>query len=258
MLRLAQGHLAPDVLDDVLDGAVEEPHPLLVAAVPGGEVLPHPDRAEGVGARVDGLPPPQEGDVGAPAADLDEERVADVQGLVVLERLADRHVGEAVLLRAVDRLHVDPGAQADAVDEGVAVDGLADGARGHRAVADDAVGVHDPAEALEGPQRRLDGGRPQPAAGEGVLAQEHGPRGLLEDAGRLAGRQLGHEQPDGARPHVEHGHGPQGRGAGGRGRSVGVGARHGKVSGRGHHSSRSWRPGGGPGVVGYCPPVTEP
>ncbi len=154
VLRLAQGHLAPDVLDDVLDGAVEEPHPLLVAAVPGGEVLPHPDRAEGVGPRVDGLPPPQEGDVGAPAADLDEERVADVQGLVVLERLAHRHVGEAVLLGAVDRLHVDPGAQADAVEEGVAVDGLADGARGHGAVADDAVGVHDPAEALEGPQRR--------------------------------------------------------------------------------------------------------
>jgi hypothetical protein len=186
--RLPQRHLPPDVLDDVLDGPLEEANPLLVAAVPGREVLAHADRAEGVGSRVDRLAPPQEGDVGAAPAHLDEESVGGVEGLVVLERLADRDVGQAVLLRAVDHLHVDTGAQAHAVEEGVAVGGLADGARRDRAVADDGVGVHDPAEALEGPERRLDGGRAQAPAREDVLAQQHRPRSLLEDPGRLAGR----------------------------------------------------------------------
>ncbi len=256
MLRLPQRHLAADVLDDVLHGAVEEPHPLVVAAVPGGEVLAHADRAERVGAGVDGLAAAQEREVGAAPAHLDEEGVPAREGLVLPERLAHRDVAEAVLLGAVDDLDVDAGAQAHPVEEGVAVDGLAHGARGHRAVADDAVGVHDPAEALQGPQGRLDGGRPQPAAGEGVLAQEDGPRGLLEDPGRLAGGQLGHDQPDGARPHVQDGHRPEGGATGRRRRSVGRGC-HRNVSGRAHHcSSRVAEPASGPAIVGYSPLVT--
>ncbi len=216
---------------------VEEADPLLVAAVPGGQVLPHADRPEGVGPGVDGLAAAQEGDVGAAAAHLDEERVPARERLVVLERLADRDVAQAVLLGAVDDLHVDPGAQAHAVEEGVAVDGLAHRARGDRPVPDDAVGVHDPAEPLEGPQRGLDGGRPQPAAGEGVPAQQDGPRGLLENPGGLARRQLGHDETDGTRAHVEHGHGAGGRAAGGGCRRVGIEARHRNVSEREDHCS---------------------
>jgi CHAD domain-containing protein len=245
VLRLPQRHLAADVLDDVLHGALKEPHPLVVAAVPRGEVLAHADRAEGVGAGVDGLAPAQEREVGAAPSHLDEEGVPAREGLVLLESLAHRDVGEAVLLGAVDRLDVDARAQAHAVEEGVAVDRLAHRARRHRAVADDAVGVHDPAEALQGPQGRLDGGRPQAAAGEGVPAQEDGARGLLEDPGRLAGGQLGHDQPDGARPHVQDGHRPEGRAAGRRGRSIGRGC-HRNVSGRAHHcSSRVAKPAQG-------------
>ena len=259
VLRLPQRHLAADVLDDVLHGAVEEAHPLLVAAVPGGEVLPHADRPEGVGPRVDGLAPPQEGDVGAAAAHLDEERVGAVEGLVVLERLADRDVAQAVLLGAVDDLHVDPGAQAHAVEEGVAVDGLADGARRHRAVADDAVGIHDPAEALEGPQRRLDGGRPQTSAREGVLAQQHGARGLLEDPGRLAGRQLGHER-GGWRSRPCRGRPRGGRPGRPRGGPAWSGSR--LVTGMSPRRRIIVAANGGPAarsaMVGYILPVTKP
>ena len=251
VLRLAQGHLAADVLDDVLHGAVEEAHALLVAAVPGGQVLPHADRPEGVGPGVDGLAAAQEGDVGAAAADLDEERVPAREGLVVLERLADRDVAQAVLLGAVDDLHVDPGAQAHAVEEGVAVDGLPHRARGDRAVADDAVGVHDPAEALQGPQRGLDGGRPQPAAGEGVLAQEDGPRGLLEDPGRPR-RAAARPRPDGwrsrpcrARPRGAEA-GPLEGGAGRSGSRLVTGM----SPRREDHCSCSGRPGGRSGMVG--------
>ena len=81
--RLAQRKLAPDVLHDVAHGAVEEPRPLLVAAVPGREVLAHAHRAERVGPRVDGLAAAQEGEVGAAAAHLDEQRVALGHRLVV-------------------------------------------------------------------------------------------------------------------------------------------------------------------------------
>ena len=128
---------------------------------------------------------------------------------VVAQRLAHRHVGEAVLLGAVDHLDVDAGAQPDAVEEGVAVRGLAHRARRDRAVADDAVGVHDPAEALERLQRRLDGGRAQAAVREGVLAEQHAARGLLQDARGLAGRRLGDQQADGGRAQVEHGQRPR-------------------------------------------------
>ena len=134
----------------------QEAHPLLVAAVPGREALAHADGAERVGPGVDRLARAQERDVGAAAAHLDEQGVAGDEGLVIAQRLADGDVGQPVLLGAVDHLDVDPRAQAHAVEEGVAVDRLAHGARGHGAVAHDTVGVHDPAEALEGPERRLD------------------------------------------------------------------------------------------------------
>ena len=70
--RLAQRQLAADVLHDVADRAVVEPRALLVAAVPGREVLAHAHRAERVGARVDRLAAAQVGEVGAAAAHLDQ------------------------------------------------------------------------------------------------------------------------------------------------------------------------------------------
>ena len=68
-----------------------------------------------------------------------QHRVARGQGLVAAQPLAHRQVGEAVLLGAVDDLDVDAGAQPHAVEEGLAVLGLAHGARGHGAIAHDAV-----------------------------------------------------------------------------------------------------------------------
>ncbi len=76
---------------------------------------------EGVGARVDRLSLAQEGDVGAAASHLDENGVGGSEGLVVAQRLADGHVGEAVLLGAVDDLDVDAGAQAHPIEERLAI-----------------------------------------------------------------------------------------------------------------------------------------
>ena len=259
MARLAHRHLPPDVLDDVLHGPAVEAHALLVAAVPGRKVLAHADRPEGVGAGVDGLALAQEREVGAAAADLGHERIAAGESRVVAERLAHGHVAEAVLLGPVDHLDVDAGAQPNPVEERVPVDGLAHGARRHRAVPDDAVRVHDPAEALERAQGRLDRRRAESAAREGVAAELDGPRRLFEDARRLAGRQLRHDEPDGARPHVEDGHGPTGGALAGSGgcRIEGVLGHVPLLDGGDGHSS-PWRrlpPGG---VVTYEVQVTNP
>ncbi len=151
-------------------------------------------------------------------------------------------------------------------------------------IADDAVAVHDAAEAFQRPQRRLDRGRPEPAAGERVLAQQHRPRGLLQDARRLSGRQLGDQHADGSRSHVEHRHRPELGGSQWRGLRVAVGDNHGNVSRPNHHSNgapavaalgleprgaRGSRPGRRvcvgrgfmmaiDGVVAYGPAVTSP
>ena len=80
---LPQRHLVADVPDHVMHVPAQEPDALLVAAVPRGEALAHPDRAEGVGARPDRLPTPQEGDVGAAATDLGEDGVDGEELLMV-------------------------------------------------------------------------------------------------------------------------------------------------------------------------------
>src|SRR3990172_10698651 len=98
--RLPERHLAPDVPDHVLDVAEEETHPLLVAAVPRGEVLSHADGAEDVGPGVDRLPLAQERQGGAAPAPLREEGVGGGHGLVLAQGLPHRPVGGAVLLRA--------------------------------------------------------------------------------------------------------------------------------------------------------------
>ncbi len=200
---LAQWHLPPDVVHHVLDVPAQEAHALLVAPVPGGEVLAHADGAEGVGAGVDGLALAEERDVRAPPAHLHEERVPRGESLVVAQHLAHGHVGEPVLLGAVDDLDVDPGAQPHPVQEGVAVQGLAHRAGGDRAVADHPVGVHDPPEPFQGLERDLDGGGPQATVGEGVLAEEHAAGCLLEQAGSLAHLRFRDHQADRARPHVQ-------------------------------------------------------
>jgi hypothetical protein len=86
------------------------------------------------------------------------------------EHFAHRDVGQAVLLRAIDDLHVEPRAQAHAVEEDVPVGGLAHGAGGDGAIASDAVGVHDAPEALERLERGLERGRTNASVCEGVLA----------------------------------------------------------------------------------------
>ena len=203
---LAQRDLAADVEHDVLDVAAEEAHSLFVAAVPGRQALAHAYGAERVGPGVDGLAAPQEGEIGAAPAYLHEQGVAHDQGLVLAQGLAHGGVGEPVLLGAVDHLDVEARAQAHAVEEGVPIDRLTHGARRHRPVAYDAVGIHDPPEAVEGPQRRLDRRRAQASPGEGVLAQQHRARGLLEDRRRLARHHLRDQQADRARAQVQDGH----------------------------------------------------
>jgi len=216
--------------------------------VPGGQVLAHADRAQGVGARVDGLALAQERDVRASPAHLHEHGVPRGERLVVSENLAHRHVRQAILLRPVDHLHVDAGAQAHPVDEGVAVQGLSHRTRGHRAVADHTVAVHDPAEALEGLQGRLDGGRTQPPAGKGVLAEEDAAGDLLEDPHGLPALEVGHDKADRARAQVEHGHRAgrlgrrQGQRAVARKRTLAVGG-HGVFRGSGPSLIVPGRPG---------------
>jgi hypothetical protein len=92
---------------------------------------------------VDGLSLAQERDVRAAPADLDEEGVAVLQGRVLGQPLTHGEVRQPVLLGAIDDLDLEARAQAHAIQEGVGVAGFAHGARRHRAIADDAVGVHD-------------------------------------------------------------------------------------------------------------------
>ena len=86
----------------------EQAHALLVAAVPGGEVLAHADRPERVGAR-SGRARPCAGTRGRrcrrPPRRAARRRAASASWS--RERLAHRQVGEAVLLGAVDDLDVD-------------------------------------------------------------------------------------------------------------------------------------------------------
>ena len=110
MRRFPQRHVALDVLDDVVNVPPQEPDPPLLGPLPSGEALAHADRSQRVGARENRLARAQEGDVRAASPDLDEGRVAGPQHLVVAEDAADRHVGQAVLLGAIDDLGLDPGA----------------------------------------------------------------------------------------------------------------------------------------------------
>jgi hypothetical protein len=99
---LRQRHLSLDVLDDVVDVPPQQLDPPVVRPAPRGEGLAHPDRAERVDAGEDRLAVAQEGDVGAAASDLHEERPPPPEHLVVPQRLADGEIVETVLFRSVD------------------------------------------------------------------------------------------------------------------------------------------------------------
>ena len=92
----------------------------------------------------------------------------------------------------------------DAIEEHVAVARLADGARRHRPDVGDAVAVHDVAEPVERRERRIHGLRADDAARKRVAAEQDAARGLLDDAKVALGVDLGDDQPDCARAHVEH------------------------------------------------------
>jgi hypothetical protein len=133
------------------------------------------------------LAPPKVRNVGAPAAHFDQERVPPGKRLVPAERLTNRDVSESVFFRAFDDLELDSGAQPHLIEEAIAVGRFANRAGGDGAVLLDAVAVHDLAETLERFKRRLHGRRAQAVVGEGVLAQQHAPRDVLQHPGRAVG-----------------------------------------------------------------------
>ena len=198
--------LDADFLDDVRDVAAEQRHLDVVAVALQVELLAHADRAERVDAGAGRLAAPQQRQAGAAAADLGQQRPRAAERRVVLERVAHREVQQPALFRLVDDVELDAGAPPDAIEEHVAVPGLADGAGRHGADLADAVQVHRLAEAVERADHRVAGARPDgPAGREGVAAERDAARRLLDHPRRLAGPDLGDRQPDGAGAHVEHG-----------------------------------------------------
>ncbi len=208
VLDILERKLAPDVLDHVVDVAEDQLLEMAGRALERREALAQADRTDGIGARMRGLSPMQGREVGAAAAHLGDEAGLGRELGQRLEGLTDCEIGEAVLLGAVDDFHVDAGADPDPIQHGIPIGGLAKGRRGHRAIPDHAEGVHDGAEAFDRLKDGFHGGLADPAAREGVLAEQHAAREVLEDVEAAAvGAQLGHRQLERAGPDVDHGHG---------------------------------------------------
>ena len=168
------------------------------------ELLAQPDRAERVDAGAVGLALAQQRQAGAAAADLGQQRRRRrLKRRVPAQRLPDRQVDQAALLGLVDDLERDAGAPADPIEEHVAVARLADRAGRHRAHAADAVAVHDsrkPSSAASAASMVCDRITPP----EKVSRPSSTPR----DASSITrivplGVDLGDDQPDRARAHVE-------------------------------------------------------
>ena len=170
------------------------------------ELLTDTDRSERVNPGVGRLAAPQQRQAGAAATDFSEQRARAAKGGVRLERVPYRQEQQPPFLRLVDDVELDPGAATDAVQEDVTVAGLADRAGRGRPDLAHAVEIHGLPEAVQGADDRVTGaGSDRPAGREGVAAERHATRQLLDHARRLAGPDFGNRQPDGAGAHVEHG-----------------------------------------------------
>jgi hypothetical protein len=144
--------------------------------------------------------------VEAAAAHFDEQGGWRLQGGVTGQPVADRKVGEAALLGAVDDFERDARPDADAIEKCIGVGGLADRARRNGSHAGDAVVVHHPAKCIQRPHGRIHRRRADAPGGEGIAAQQHPTRGLLEHLRPFAGHVLGDDEAHRRRADVDGRH----------------------------------------------------
>ena len=196
--------LDADFFHDVGDVAVEQRDLQFLRVAAEVELLAEPHRPERVDAGPRGLPAPERREAGAAAADLDQQRARRLERRVPAQRIPDGQVDEPALLRLVDHFEPDAGPALDAVEEHVGIARFAHRARRHRPDVGDAVAVHDVTEPVERLEGRIHGLRADDAAREGVAAQQDAARGFLDDPHVAPGIDLGHDEADCARTHVEH------------------------------------------------------
>ena len=179
----------------------------------GGEHLLQPDRAQPQALRGGDLAVLQQRQQRAPSAHVGDQGLPLVDSQGVAHRLTHRRDRQPALLRGVDHLDVQPGGHEHAVEERIAVGGLADGGGGHRADLLDLVQI----EQLAVVAQHLHGGAhalaAQPAAAERVLPQADRPLEPLQHFDPAVGKDLGDDHPQGVRPHVDGGHRLGGHGA---------------------------------------------
>ena len=97
-------------------------------------------------------------EVGAAAADFEQERVLGLSRRVIAQPFPRREIGEPALLGSVDDVDRDAGSYPHTIEKDIGIRGFADGAGRDRAAGDDAVAVHDAAEPSHGADGSIHGG----------------------------------------------------------------------------------------------------
>ena len=169
--------------------------------------LLEPDRAEPQALVGDDIALFEKGQQSAAAADVGDERLTLLDAQGVAHRLADGRDGQPAFLRRVDHFDVQMRGHEDAIQEGLAVGGLADGRGGHGPDLLDLIEIEQLAEIAQHGHGGPHAVAAQASTAEGVLAQMDGPLQLLQDLDASVGKDLGNDHSQGVRPHVHGGDG---------------------------------------------------
>jgi hypothetical protein len=169
------------------------------------EPLAESDGAKRIHARTVRLPPPEQRQACTAATDLDAQSPRGFQGGMAAQRGAYGEKDEPAFFCLVDNLERESASATNAIEKQFAVSSFTDRTRRNRSNPRNTVRVDDVAKALESAEGGIGSFRPDHAARKRIATQEDTTRGLFHNLNRPAGGDLGDDESNGARTHVQHG-----------------------------------------------------